>query len=262
MRYIDIHAHLDDTAYDTDRADVLRVLKEHEIGVITIGTTLQSSQQASELARANTHVFACIGVHPDDGAGEIFIEKEYEAILHPRVVGVGECGLDYFRANKADVYPQQKALFEAQIQFAISHNLPLMLHVRPRRGTCDAYHDALDILESYAREFPTLRGNSHFFAGDVAVASRLFAIGFTISFTGVITFAREYDEVIQYAPLECIHAETDAPYVAPVPYRKERNNPLYISEIVRRLAEIKGIQPEKLEDILLNNAARLFNLGL
>ncbi len=261
MRYIDIHAHLDDIAFDADRGDVLRVLRESDVGVITIGTTLQSSTQASLLAKENNHVWACVGVHPEDGAGEVFKSEAYEKILHTRVVGIGECGLDYFRAPRDDVYQKQKALFEAQIQFAITHNLPLMLHMRPTKGTLDAYHDALDILESYVQQYPSLRGNSHFFAGDVAVAARLFDIGFSISFTGVITFAREYDEVIQYAPTDRIHAETDAPYVTPIPFRGERNNPLYVREVIRCIARVKRIEEAVLQEILLTNATSLFNLA-
>lgn len=261
MRYIDIHAHLDDKAFTADRADVLNRLVEHDVGVITIGTTKKSSEFASALSRENASVWACIGIHPEDGASEEFVNEEFKALLHSKVVAVGECGLDYFRKSREEVYERQKKLFEMQIQFAIAHNLPLMLHVRPSKGSLDAYNDALEILESYKVQYPALKGNSHFFAGDVPTATRFFDIDFTISFTGVITFASEYDEVITYAPLERMHAETDAPYVAPVPFRKERNNPLHVREVYRRIAEIKGIEENSLREAFLHNANSLFALN-
>ena len=132
-----------------------------------------------------------------------------------------------------------------------------MIHCR------DAYEDTLNILRGYNQKYGTrLRGNIHFFAGNVAVAQRFFELGFTLSFTGVLTFASEYDEVVREAPLESIMAETDAPYATPVPYRGKRNEPLYVIEIIERIAQIRGISSDEARSALLGNTQRVFPLSL
>jgi TatD DNase family protein len=132
-----------------------------------------------------------------------------------------------------------------------------MLHCR------DSYDDVLDILERYHKDAGnTLRGNAHFFAGNIDQAKRFLDLGFTMSFTGVITFTSDYDEVISYVPLDSIHAETDSPFVAPVPYRGTRNNPAYVTEVVSRMAIIKHMEEESLCKALISNASRLFGVSL
>jgi len=138
-----------------------------------------------------------------------------------------------------------------QINFALKHDKPIMIHAR------DAYEEILQILESLGGPTAKLRGNVHFFAGDWEIAQRFFAIDFTISFTGVITFTSDYDEVIKKAPLEKILSETDAPYVAPTPYRGKRNEPSYVQEVVKRIAEIRGEDFEEVRTALVNNALRM-----
>ena len=262
MKYIDIHCHLDFPDYDSDREEVLARMRENEVGAITIGADLESSKKAVEIAEANENIWATIGIHPeyssgfpspDQGEGRVgfWEEKEFEKLIKsPKVVGIGECGLDYFRLKDDSIKEKQKKLFEQQIQFAIKHNKPLMLHIR------DAYDDALDILKNY----PGVRGNVHFFAGNISVAKKFLDLGFTMSFTGVITFTHDYDEVIKYIPQNSIMSETDAPFVAPVPYRGKRNEPLYVIEIVKKMAEIRGENIDILSEAIINNAKRVFGI--
>jgi TatD DNase family protein len=254
MNYIDIHCHLDFPDYDADRQEVLAWMKKGGMGAITIGADLESSKRAVEIAEANENVWACIGAHPE--GTNLFDEKEFEELVKsPKVVGIGECGLDYFRLNPAfakATADKQKKLFEYQIQFALKYNKPLMLHIR------DAYNDALDILKNY----PDARGNVHFFAGDTAIAQKFLDLGFTMSFTGVITFTHDYDEVIKYIPQNYIMSETDAPFVAPMPYRGKRNEPVYVIEVVKKMAEVRGEVEEILKKALIENAERLFDLKI
>jgi TatD DNase family protein len=136
-----------------------------------------------------------------------------------------------------------------------------MLHVRSSKGTQDAYSDALDILEDHSKlSGGKLRGNAHFFAGDIDILKRLLDIGFTVSFTGVITFTHDYDELIKATPLYRIMSETDSPFVSPVPHRGERNSSLYVSEVVRKIAEIKGESFGIVKKAMLDNASRVFGI--
>lgn len=258
MKYADIHCHLDFKDYDSDRAEVLVRMKEKGIGAITIGADLESSKRAVEIAEANENVWACIGIHPEYSSGfpspdqgEGWVGLFEKLVKSTKVVGIGECGLDYFRLENPEQKVFQKKLFESQIQFAIKHNKPLMLHIR------DAYIDALEILKNY----PSVRGNVHFFAGDVSVVRKFLDLGFTMSFTGVITFTRDYDEIIKYIPQNYIMSETDAPFVAPVPWRGKRNEPAYVVEVVKKLSEIRGENQNALNNSILENFKRVFGIN-
>lgn len=251
-KYFDIHSHLNFSDYENDWEEVIARLSETGTRTIVVGTDLETSAQSVNLADRHAEMYACIGVHPVDSPTRIFEREKFEELVkNPKVVAIGECGLDFFHAKKEEDYDRQKKLFLEQINFALKHDKPIMIHAR------NAYEEILDILESLGGETAKLRGNVHFFAGNWEVAQRFFAIGFTISFTGVITFSHDYDEVIKKAPLESIMAETDAPYVAPVPYRGKRNEPSYVSEVVKRIAEIRGEDLELVRQELVNNALRM-----
>jgi len=249
-KYFDIHSHLNSSKYDSDREEVIRRMQEADIHTIVVGTGLKNSREAVALAEKYESIYATVGVHPVDDVGESFVEKNFEKLVkHPKVVAVGECGLDFFHQEKEKDYDRQKKLFLAQINFAIKHGKPFMLHIR------DAYDEALDILEPLKREHgKDLRGNVHFFAGDSKIAQRFFEIGFSISFTGVITFTSDYDDVIRSVPLEFIMSETDSPYVSPVPHRGKRNEPSYVVKVVKRISEIKNIEENKVQEALVQNA--------
>jgi TatD DNase family protein len=268
MKYIDIHCHLDFEDYGADMRAVLARMKEKELGAITIGADPERSKKAVEIAEANENIWATIGVHPEDLAFS-FDENEFEKlVVSPKVVGIGECGLDYFwrrSLGEGDLSEEeknsQKELFKKQIEFAIKYDKPLMLHIRSGKNSFDAYDDALEILNNYKKEAgEKLRGNIHFFAGNTEIAKKFLDLRFTMSFTGVITFTHGYDEVIKFIPQNSIMSETDAPLVAPVPYRGKRNEPVYVIEIIKKLAEIRGEDFMALNNAILENACNIFNI--
>lgn len=285
VKYIDIHSHLDFTDYGSDQKDIIQRIKDSGIFTITIGTGVESSKEAVRLAEENENIYVCIGNHPDDELGEIFDEKDYEELVkNPKVVAIGECGLDYFRISKLEKEEFERLRqiqidqFKKQIEFAIKHNKVLMLHIRDNvngassessRGDAlnlqkgvssgsSAYEDTFNILKEFPLGFPS--GNIHFYAGTLEWAKRFIELGFTISFTGVITFARNYDEVIKNIPLDKIHAETDSPFVAPVPFRGKRNEPSYVIEVYKKIAEIRGEDFEEVRLQLIDNAKRVFGI--
>lgn len=273
--YVDVHTHVNLAAFADDWEETSQRALEAGVAFINIGTQQGTAKKAVEMAdHFEGGVYAIVGLHPihtsksyhdkkelgEDqkgftSRGEEFDEKFYRELLQdPKVVGVGECGLDYYRLEPESIKRQKKA-FEAQIDLANKVNKPLMLHIREGKGG-DAYGDACDILNSSAK----VKGNAHFFAGTYKQAKRFWDIGFSVSFTGVITFADQYDEVVKSAPLDMVHAETDAPYVAPVPHRGKRNEPLYVIEVVRRIAELRGKSLEKVSTQLRKNAKMLFGV--
>ncbi len=264
IKYFDSHSHLNFPQYDEDRDGVIKEMKEISLATIAVGTDKQTSKESVALANTHENIWATIGVHPTDSK-EGFDEEYFESLLGPRVVGVGECGLDYFRsANRTDEdKARQKETFKAQIEFALKHDLPLMLHMRPSTNTMDAYEDGLEILEEYHKEHGSkLRGNAHFFVGNIDIAKRFLDIGFTIAFPGVITFAPEYEEVVKYVPIESILSETDAPFASPEPFRGKRNNPLYVRYIVDKIASLKGVSPAECAEAMVSNAKRVFNIEI
>ena len=264
FEYFDIHSHLYFPDYDKDREDEIKKIKKAKIGTITIGTDLESSKKAIEMAKEHQNLFACIGQHPGElNVGSVFDERLETLVDNPKVVAIGETGLDYFRMLPDDFSLKgiQKTIFEYHIDLALSSNKPLMLHIRSSKGTQDAWDDALAILEHHAKTSGgELRGNAHFFAGDMDVLKRLLAIGFTVSFTGVITFTHDYDELIKYTPLDMIMSETDAPFVAPEPHRGKRNSPLYVPEVVKKIAEIRKEPFETVKKAMRDNANRCFGV--
>jgi TatD DNase family protein len=211
---------------------------------------LENSKKAVEIAEAHEGIYAAVGIHPiDDKRGE-FNEAEFEKLIKsPKVVSVGECGLDFYHAEKALDFERQKELFLQQLRFAVKHGKPLMIHAR------NAYQELLEILEPLKAELGgRLKGNIHFFAGKWAEAERFHAIGFTTSFTAVITLTAEFDEVIRKAPLNMLLSETDAPFVSPANHKGERNEPVYVKEVVKRIAELRGADFEEVRKTLVENA--------
>lgn len=260
-------------------------MRTREAGVahINVGTKETTSKKAVEIAEINDGAWAIIGLHPiqttpdhhdEDTVGENGqpftskgeeFDKEFyrELAKSEKVVGIGECGFDYFRCGPETYEVQEKAFIE-QIELANELNLPLMIHTRdPKEGResptgRSVYEDVYETLKKYAK----VKGNVHFYAGTFAQAEKLFELGFTVSFTGVITFAKDYEEVVRAVPLELMHAETDSPYVAPVPYRGKRCEPMYVKEVMKKIAEIKGLPEEEVREQLLKNAERLYGIEL
>jgi len=285
-KFIDIHSHVHFIAFNEDRDEVIKRALDNDTWLINVGTQIDTSRHAVELANEYKEgVYAIVGLHPiHTGAsfhdekelgeggkeftsrGEIFDKNAYREFLKdPKVVGIGECGLDYYRCDNESISKQKKAFIE-QIELANEFNKPLMLHIRNnqkqelitgKEGEPNAYLDALDLLKKYAK----VKGDVHFFAGSTEEAKAFLDFGFTLSFTGVITFTHDYDEVIKSTPLNMIMTETDCPYVAPVPYRGQRNEPLYVSEIVKRIALIKNLPEGEVAEAIIANAKRVFGIA-
>ncbi|MEY4747695.1 MAG: hypothetical protein RLZZ416_744 [Candidatus Parcubacteria bacterium] len=269
MKYFDAHTHVNFVAYKDDRDEVIERARDADVGMNVVGTQFDTSNAAVELARKYENVWATIGLHPvhtsksyhdvkelGEGGkeftsrGEQFDARAYETLAREmRVIAIGECGLDYYRVEEKTKGVQSKAFIE-QIELANRLNKPLMLHIR------NAYEDALEILKAHAK----VRGDVHFFAGDWDTARRFLDFGFTLSFTGVITFTHDYDEIIKNTPLDMLLSETDAPYVTPAPHRGRRNESAHIPIIVRKIAEIRGEDAEKVRERLLANAKRMFSI--
>lgn len=282
LNYIDVHTHVNFSAFDHDREEVIKRSLDAGVGMINVGTQKDTSQKAVELAEKYDGVYAIIGLHPihtdksfhDDkelgeggkeftSRGETFDHDFYKKLAtHPKAVAIGECGLDFYRITNNEsgitnenVRKKQEDIFRKHIELALEVDKPLMLHIR------NAYTESLSILKSYiVNRDSTLRGDVHFFAGTWEEAKLFLDLGFTLSFTGVITFTHDYDEVIRNTPLNMILSETDAPYVAPIPYRGKRNEPLYVREVVAKIAEIKGLPLEEVKKAMLENAKRAFSL--
>jgi len=247
-RLVDIHCHLDFKDFDNDREEVIKRAGEKNIWVINIGIDKKTSQKSIEIAEKHEGVFAGIGLHPGE-AKENFDADYYRKLAeHPKVVVIGECGID-IKSQKSNL-KSQKELFIKQIGLAKELDKPLMIHCR------DAHREVIEILKEF-RPY----GNIHFFSGTWQEAEQYFSLGFTISFTGVITFARDYDEIIKKAPLDKIMIETDAPFVAPVPHRGQRGEPLYVAEVAKKIAEIKNLGLEEVAETTTKNALRLFRLN-
>lgn len=286
-KYIDIHSHVQFKAFDEDREEVIARALENNTWMINVGTQIDTSRAAVELAnKYENGVYAIIGLHPihtgasyhdekelgEGGAeftsrGEIFDKDAYRELLkdpkaNKKIVGIGECGLDYYRCDKESIFKQKEA-FIAQIELANEFNKPLMLHIRNnqkvelvtgKEGAPNAYMDALALLKEYSK----VKGDVHFFAGNWTTAKSFLDFGFTLSFTGVITFTNDYDDVIKNTPLDMIMTETDCPYVAPVPHRGKRNEPLYVSEVVKKIALIKNLPEDEVAEAIMSNAKRVF----
>ncbi len=239
---IDAHSHLQLREFDADRADVIGRMQVAGVKTITVGVDDATSRAALTLAEKYPDcLWATVGTHPADGGLDNFnIEVLRELAAHREAVGIGECGLDYYRLKSGEdaVKEKQKEVFRAHIAVAEEFKKPLMIHCRPTKGTDDAYEDLVVELSNSKPHVPVV---IHFFVGSVSVAERLLALGCYFTFGGVITFARDYDAAIAVIPLERIMAETDAPFVAPTPYRGKRNEPAYVGETVKKLAELKGI---------------------
>lgn len=262
-QYIDAHCHLQFDQYDTDREALIEQMREQGVAGVVVGCDIDSSCKAVALAERYEHLYASVGLHPNHATEEFFDTDAYrELAQNQKVVAIGECGLDFFRPVEVndDVKRAQKELLGKHIELAVAVNKPLIIHCRPSKGTQDAYRDLIEILKEAKTAHSNLHGDIHFFVGGVEEARAFIALDFTLSFTAVITFARDYDEVIRSVPLTSILAETDAPYVAPLSRRGQRNDSLAVIEVAAKIAEIRGKGPEIVRAALLENARRVFAL--
>lgn len=250
----DTHAHYDDERFDGDREALLASMPEKNVGlIVNPGCDIPSSRVAVELAGKFDFVYAAVGIHPENCADfeTEQIEKLRELAKEPKVVAIGEIGLDYYWAENPPKDLQQMVL-RRQLLLAQELRLPVIIHDR------DAHADTMAIV----REFPQVRGVFHCFAGSTEMARELIGMGWMLSFNGAATFknARKAPEVIAAVPLEKLMIETDAPYLTPVPHRGERNDSSYVRFVAEKIAEIKGLSPEEVERVTWENGRRFFGI--
>lgn len=249
----DSHAHLDDKAFEEDRDELISSLPSYGVGCV-VNPTYSRESMISVLALAEKYPFlyAAMGIHPENAEDW---DPETEKILrenlqHPKVKAIGEIGLDY-HYDHTDKELQKKA-FRAQLAIARETGKKVIIHER------DAWNDTIEIL----KDFPDVKGVFHCFSGSAEGAEYLLKRGFLISFTGVVTFknARRAIEALKVIPIEKLMIETDSPYMAPVPYRGERNDPRKVIEVARKIAEVKEMTPEDVISKTYQNAVRFYGI--
>lgn len=278
---IDTHCHLNLSYFKDDTDETIHRALNAGVEMIIVGTDYKSSKKALEIAnRYQGGVYVAVGLHPEaledrleqEAESKAYFEAEefnvdiYQQLAKfPRVVAVGEIGLDYFRPDTSSetweqVKKKQRQVFWEQLEFALQLGLPVMIHCR------QAHDDMLALLTDFKNKYRQLLpvdrpwGVLHCFSGDENLAWHYFNLGLAISFTGLITFSKNWDSLIRKMPDDRLLAETDAPFMTPEPYRGKRNEPLLVSYVVKRLAEIRGMSTERLAAITTDNAQKLFRL--
>jgi TatD DNase family protein len=251
MKAVDTHCHLDGERFDSDREEVLKRAKENLEFIVNIGYDLESSKRSLVLAKENEFVYATVGVHPTDVEGyDEELEKELEKLAQEeKVVAIGEIGLDYHWMTTPKEH--QKEIFRKQLELARRLKKPVVIHTR------EAMADTIEIL----KEYPEIVGVIHCYPGSVESAKELID-RFYLGIGGTLTFknAKKSVQVVEEIPLEKIVLETDSPYLAPAPYRGERNEPIYVQKVAKKIAEIKGISEEEVIKITTENAKKLYRI--
>ena len=250
----DTHAHYDDEAFDADRDAVLTALPEQGVGLIlNPGCDVESSRKAVRYAAAYPHVYAAVGIHPENCGGCTAGDLDAIRALaqQPKTVAIGEIGLDYYWAENPPRDFQQQVLRQ-QLALARELALPVTIHDR------EAHADTLAIV----REFPGVTGVFHCFSGSPEMARELLKMGWYLGFDGPVTYknARRAPEVAAVTPLDRMLIETDSPYMTPVPYRGRRNDSGYVHLVAEKLAEWKGVTPEEMARVTTENGKRLFRI--
>ena len=280
VKFFDVHTHVQFAAFTSDFHEVINRALEIGVGMVNIGTQKDTSRRAVELAHNYKNVYAVVGLHPIHTSksyhdaqelgdtskargftsrGEEFNHDYYkELALDSKVVAIGECGFDFYRleqgVNQKEQIKLQKKAFVGQIELAREVQKPLMIHCR------SAFPDLIETLNTKRQTLNTPPGIIHFFSGTKKEAKQLLDMGFYFTFGGVITFTHDYNDVIDMIPLNRILSETDAPYVTPAPYRGRRNEPAYVIEVVKKLAEIKKISEEEMREQVLKNSEQIFDI--
>jgi TatD DNase family protein len=259
MNLIDTHTHLDFPQFDDDRERVIeRAANAGVRAIVDVGTDLASSQAAVALAEAYSQVYAAVGVHPHDAKTltEEMLEELRALASHPKVVAVGEIGLDFYR----DLSPRdkQRRAFQQQLALAREIGKPVIIHDR------EAHTEVMDILRHWVEGSHKSVGVLHCFSGDLVMAQEAIELGFYISIAGPVTFknARRLRELVRQLPLEKLLVETDCPYLTPQPHRGKRNEPAYVKLVAQEVARIKELSLEEVARITSDNAQALFALRL
>jgi len=295
--YIDTHAHVNFSVFKNDADEVIKLALAKETWLILVGSEYKTSKRALDLAnRYEKGVYSAVGLHPihvskefnsknpgelkgdfhdsdsqahsagtKTGRIEKFNYEVYEKLAQfEKTVAIGEIGLDYYHINydenTAAIKTKQKEVFSEQLKLAHSLNLPAIIHCR------QAHDDVIDILKEFKKKHKDKSQSSkpwgvlHCFSGDEDLAWQYFSLGLLISFTGIITFSAQWDDLIRKAPIEKIMIETDCPYMTPEPYRDKRNEPALVKHVAKRIAEIKNLSIDKVASMTGQNAKELFNI--
>lgn len=271
-KLFDAHTHVQFPQFDKDRDEIIKKALESGLWMVNAGADKESSKKSIELARKYPEgVYATVGQHPNEND---FDYNFYKSLAEdPKVVAIGEFGFEYYIRDpnlqrfgiKDEERERQKEIFLNHLKLAQEVSKPLMIHCRDSHSldsSFRAFDDLIDMLETNRAMLITGRpGVLHFFTGSLENAKKLLELGFYFTFGGLITFSRDFDEVIQSIPLSRLLLETDAPYVSPAPYRGKRNEPAYIIEVARKLAEIKKVSFEETCKATAENAVKIFNLS-
>ena len=258
MEFIDTHCHLNDEKFSADLDEVVKRAKNFGVNrIINFGDTLKSSAQVVKLAETFDGMYAGVGVHPEEIENfdeNKSVEKIVELAANKKVVAIGEIGLDYYWEKNSDIRLAQQKIFVRQLDIARQLNLPVCIHER------DAHGDALKILKS---EGKNLRGVLHCFSGSLEMAREVWKLGWLIGIDGPLTFknSAKLPEIVKAAPREMILLETDAPYLAPMPNRGKRNEPAYLVDVAKKLAELRGEELEDVAAYTTENAERLYEIN-
>lgn len=253
--FVDVHCHLSFPDFDTDREDIIRNMAEKGVSLLLDpGTDAESSRKSIGLAAAHSMIYANVGLHPHEtgvSLGTDTFDELAELARSPKVVGIGEIGLDYHYPGCNP--PRQKEAFRTMLKMAKQLDLPAVIHCR------EAWDDLFLILEE--EKHSSLRGMMHCFSGDTAIARRCVQLGFAISIPGTVTYKRSIlPEVIREIPVGQLLTETDSPYLSPVPHRGKRNSPLFVHLVTEAIAAIKNMTVEKTAACIAATAERIFAL--
>lgn len=251
---IDTHTHLNLKSFDNDRLEVVQRAREADVEIVLdVGTDLKTSRKAVQNSQQIKGVYAAVGIHPHDSAkvGKQDIAEIRKLLDHPKVVGLGEIGLDYhYQFSPADI---QQEMFSMQLRLAQEKNMPVIVHMR------EAMQNGLKIIDRSGKA--PWKGVFHCYGGTVEDVQSIIERGFYISFTGVVTFHNFRDiEKVRAVPLDRLLLETDTPYMTPVPHRGKRNEPGFLIHTARVLADIYKIEYEELAEVTTSNARMLFGL--
>lgn len=268
--FIDSHAHLDFSHFQKDLPQVLENAEKANVKkIITVGCNIGSSKQCLKLARKHENIYATVGIHPSDileGEQQTKQLLQLENYLEDlnKIVAVGEIGLDYHWMTKKPEIQQE--MFKNQLAMGFSRGLPIIVHCRNNKdNSLNAYEDALDIIEQELKENPAPIKPKivfHCFSGTLEFAQKIWDLGYLTSFTGTITYpkADETKQVAKNAPNNQIMIETDCPFLSPQPFRGQRNEPAYVIEVAKQIAELKSIELAELESILEQNTRGFFGI--
>ncbi len=254
LEFIDSHAHYDDEKFDEDRDSLLEDIHNNKgvKRIINIGCTIERSNLSVELSKKHEHIYAAVGIHPEDVGDlqEDYLDVLRELSKNPKTVAIGEIGLDYHLDCFKEQSEKQKEVFIAQLELAKELSLPVVIHSR------DATNDTLEILENYKN----IGGVMHCFSGSADVAKIVLDYGFSISFTGVLTFknAKKAIEALKVIPMDKLLVETDCPYMAPEPFRGSRCDSSMIVSVIHKIAEVKEISPQEVARITTENVYKVF----